>query len=93
MMGFLSLLKPISEIGLGLGLLIGGSPDSAASTSKFQLNWPRESLSTYFSLDNSLLFDKTFGNSEGQNYYYNCTGYVMHSVIYVECARGASTSS
>jgi hypothetical protein len=67
MMGFLSLLKPISEISLGLGLSIRGSPDSEASASKSQLNWPRESLSTYFSLDNSLLFDQTSGNSEGQN--------------------------
>jgi hypothetical protein len=93
MMGFLSLLKPISEISLGLGLSIRGSPDSVASASKFQLNWPRESVATYFSLDNSLLFDKTSGDSESQNYYYNRTGYVMHGVIYVECARGASTSS
>jgi hypothetical protein len=67
MMGFLSLLKPVSEISLGLGLSIRGSPDSVASASKSQLNWPRESLSTYFSLDNSLLFDQTSGSSEGQN--------------------------
>jgi hypothetical protein len=73
MMGFLSLLKPISEISLGLGLSIRGSPDSVASASKFQLNWPRESVATYFSLDNSLLFDKTSGDSESQNYYYNRT--------------------
>jgi hypothetical protein len=69
MMGFLSLLKPISEISLSLGLSIRGSPDSLASASKFQLHWPCESLSTHLSWDNSLLFDKTYNNAEGQNYY------------------------